>query len=79
MVVDFILWDSCGHKLLHLLHLTFIVLFQHDGQIVEAVAARSKESAEDFGKKFGVKKCYANYSGLEKDNDIGMFVGNCIL
>lgn len=39
---------------------------------VYAVASRSEEKAQEFGKKYGAQKCYGSYDALMEDPDVEM-------
>ena len=39
---------------------------------IVAVAARCKERAEEFAKRFNIPKAYGSYRELAEDKDVGM-------
>lgn len=41
-----------------------------ENSVLYAVASRSKERAEAFGKKFGAEKCYNSYNSLAEDENV---------
>ena len=45
--------------------------------MIEAVAARELDRAEEFMEKFGITKAYGSYEELAEDGNVGMWILNC--